>query len=179
MSLCPSTVSGDAKAPYFLLSPAVDAVLQEPEVVPAPGEPAAGLVINNGASPNTYVKHYMVNTTGGGLTANHYQAFLYGASVGGDNVAPIFDAYGNGNDDAILSFNAGIPLDPSRVGYVTGTGAPQNVAVPSVSAGSIVGFAYFGGAAAAAAVPVPVMTPGTGFAVTLPAGAIYAFNVYG
>lgn len=179
MSLCPSVVSGDAKVPYFLLSPAVDAVLQEPEVEPAPGEPAAGLVLNNGADPNTYVKHYMVNTTGGGLTAGHYQCFLYGASVGGNNIGEVFDVYGGNNNWAMMSINLGRPLDAGRVGTLTGTGAPQNVVANSCNPASIVQFAYVGGAAAAAAAPVATITNGVGFAVTLPAGAIYSYVVYG
>lgn len=180
MSLCPSVVSGDAKVPYFLLSPAVNSVLQQPEVEPAPGQAAAVLTISNSATaPNTYVNHYMPNTSGGGLTAGHYQCFLYGASVGGNNIAEVFDVYGNGNNDAILRFNAGVPLDSARIGTITGTGAAQNVAVLSCGALSQVQFAYVGGAAAAGAAPAATITSGVGFAVTLPAGAIYSYVVYG
>lgn len=179
MALCPSVVSGDARVPYFTADPAVDATLQRPEVVPYPGEPAAKLILTNGADPNTYVAHYMTNTTGGGLVANNYQAFLYGASVGGNNIAQIFNVYGNGNNDAIMGLNLGVPLDAGRIGTITGTGAAQNVAVLSCSASSVVQFAYVGGAAAAGAAPVATITNGVGFAVTLPAGAIYSYVVYG
>jgi hypothetical protein len=178
MSLCPSCVSGSPLQPY---SPNYQrGNLENPVVEPLPGNPTAALVITNSKSAgNTYVEHYMVNTTGGGLIANHYQAYLYGASVGGNNIAGIFDVYGNGNNDAIMSLNLGVPLDPARIGTITGTGAAQNVAVLSCSASSVVQFAYVGGAAAAGAAPVATITNGVGFAVTLPAGAIYSYVVYG
>ncbi len=177
MSLCPSCVSGAPAQPY---SPNYQfGGLEEPVVEPLAGKPAASLQINNGSNPGTYVEHYMTNTTGGGLQANHYQAFLYGASVGGNNIAGIFDVYGAGNNWSIMSMNQGRPLDPARVGYITGTGAVSNIACTSINAQSIVGFAYTGGAAPAGAIPVATITNGVGFAVTLPAGAIYLYNVLG
>jgi hypothetical protein len=177
MSLCPSCVAGVASQPYY--QNIADVVLTRPEVDPLGGEPAGKFVISNGADPNTYVAHYMTNTTGGGLTANHYQAYLYGDSVGGNDIAGIFDVYGAGNNWAIMSMNQGRPLDAGRVGYITGTGAVSNIVCNSVNANSIVGFAYTGGAAPAGAVPVATITNGVGFAVTLPAGAIYLYNVLG
>jgi hypothetical protein len=178
MSLCPSCVSGSPNQPY---SPNYQrGGLENPIIEPLPGNPTAALAISNSSTaPNTYVEHYMVNTTGGGLTANHYQAYLYGASVGGNNIAGIFDVYGAGNNWAIMSMNMGRPLDAGRVGTITGTGAAQNVVANSCNAASIVQFAYVGGAAAAGAAPVAVVTNGVGFAVTLPAGAIYSYVVYG
>lgn len=176
MSLCPSVVSGDGRTPYFLLSPAVDAVLVDPIVDALPGAAAATISMDNGATPNTRVIHYMVNTTGGGLTANHYQCFLYG---GGNNNGGIFDVYGGNNNYAMMSLNLGRPLDGGRVGTITGTGSPQNVVANSCNPASIVQFAYVGGAAAAGAAPVAAITNGVGFSTTLPAGAIYSYMVMG
>ena len=79
----------------------------------------------------------------------------------------------------MISLNRGYPLDPARLGVITGTGAPQNVAVPSIVLGSQVVVSYVGGAAALAAPPVIAVTPNTGFAITLPAGAIYNYEVIG
>jgi hypothetical protein len=177
MSLCPSCVSGSPLQPY---SPNYQfGGLEYPSVDPLPGKPAAQLQINNGSDPATFVSHYMTNTSGGGLTAAHYQAFLYGDSVGGNDVGEIFDVYGAGNNWAIMSMNMGRPLDAGRVGTITGTGAAQNVVANSCNASSVVQFAYVGGAAAAAAAPVAVVSNGVGFAVTLPVGAIYSYVVYG
>lgn len=178
MSLCPSCVSGAPNQPY---SPNYQlGVLQSAAAEPLPGAPAGNFVISNSATPpNTYVNHYMVNTTGGGLTADHYQCFLYGASVGGNNIGEVFDVYGGNNNWAMMSLNLGRPLDAGRVGTLTGTGAPQNVVANSCNPASIVQFAYVGGAAAAAAAPVATITNGVGFAVTLPAGAIYSYMVLG
>jgi hypothetical protein len=152
--------------------------LINPSIVPAANEAAASLNLNNGATPATYVEHYMVKTSGGGLSANHYQAFLYGASVGGNNIGQIFDAYGLGNNWAALSMNRGNPLDAARMGSFTGTGAVVNVAVPSISANSQVRVAFVGGALPAAA-PVIVVTANVGFSHNAAAGAIYQYEVVG
>ena len=152
--------------------------LISPLVVPSASQAAATLGLNNGASPATFVEHYMTKTAGGGLSANHYQAFLYGASVGGDNDGEIFDVYGLGNNWTVMSMNRGFPLDPARLGTFTGTGAPINIAVPSIVAGSRVGVAFVAGALPGA-VPVVVITPNVGFSVNAAAGAIYNYEVVG
>lgn len=181
MALCASTVSPSGNAPYFPLIQFGN--LQAPIVNPLPGNDAAALEIYNGLPPvaldTMKAVHYVTNTTGGGLLAGHYQAYLYGLQVGGNNIAPLFDGYGNGNNDAIFRCNIGIPLDVTRIGTTTGTGAPVAVACPSVTSGSsFVGASFVGGALPAAA-PVIVVTTGVGFTINATAGSIYNYVVFG
>lgn len=152
--------------------------LINPTIVPSSSERAASLNLSNGGSPPTSVEHYMVRTTGEGLSANHYQAFLYGASVGPLTVCPIFDVAGTGNNYAVMSLNRGLPLDAARLGSFTGTGAPVAVAVPSITAGSSVLCSFVGGVLPAAA-PVIVVTANTGFSHNATVGSIYQFEVVG
>jgi hypothetical protein len=181
MSLCPSCVSG---APEQTYSPNYqNGGLEQPTVQPLPGADFArlGLTNQNGliATSNVaYVEHYMTNTAGGGLTPAHYQLFLYGAGVGGNNVAEVFDVYGNGNNDAIMDVNLGLPLDVARIGTFTGTGAAAAVACLSISAASVVQCAFVGGVLPAAA-PVIVNTPGVGFTANATTGSIYSYVVFG
>lgn len=181
MSLCASTVSPSGNVPYFPLI--VNGQLQAPNVVPLPGSAAASLVINNGlplTAPNSaYVAQFMPNATGGGLTAGHYQNFLYSPQIGGNNIGQVFDAFGNGNNDVLLSCNFGRPLDPNRIGTFTGTGAPQVIACSSINVGASVQCSFQGGALPAAAPVVTVSTPGTSFTVTADAGSIYQYVVFG
>lgn len=178
MSLIPSAVQGAPSDNYFaaaelgtLLGPSINAV---------PGRGAAVLSLNSGPSNpvghDIQVNHYAVNTTGGGLSAGQYQCFIYGPDVGGNNVGYAFSAYGIGNNSALFSCNRGRPLDASRIGSIVGTGAVQNVAVPSILATSVVQLSFSSGTPAAAAI-VPVITANVGFAVTLPAGASYNYEV--
>lgn len=180
MSLCPSCVSGSPKIPYF--PNIANGVLQAPTVSPLPGSPAAQLNLSNGLLPadpnNANVAQYATATTGGGLVAGHYQAYLSGNQVGGNDVAPIFDVYGNGVNYAILRCNMGIPLDPTRIGTTTGTGAPVAVACPSISATSFVGASFVGGALPPAA-PVIALTNGVGFTINAAVGSIYNYVVFG
>lgn len=178
MAFCPSCVSGAPNTPYF---PNIEGgLMSDAGIVRNPVESAARLSLFNDADgASAYVTHYVTKNTGGGLTLNHYQCFLYSADVGGNGIGEIFDVYGGNNNWAIMSLNLGRPLDGGRVGTITGTGAPQNVVANSCNPQSVVQFAYVGGAAAAAAAPVAVISNGVGFAVTLPAGAIYSYVVYG
>jgi hypothetical protein len=180
MSLCASTVSPSGNVPYFPLIQ--NAQLQAPEVTPLPGAGAASLEINNGlpsANPNSaYTAQFMANITAGGLVAGHYQTFLYSPQVGGNGIGQVFDAYGNGNNEAIFKCNLGVPLDPARIGSFTGTGAPLVVACTSTSAGSSVQCSFQGGALPAAA-PVVTLQAGVSFTVTADAGSIYSYVVFG
>jgi hypothetical protein len=183
MSLCPNCVSGAPNNTYF--PPKSGAVLEAPVINPVSEGASGTLEMRNydvfGVDPDnsTRVVHYMPKTTGGGLSENHYQCFMYGAVVGGNDVGEVFDVYGANNNYTIMSMNQGRPLDAGRVGYITGTGAVQNIVCPSCNVNSIVGFAYVGGAAAAGAIPLAAIANGVGFSVTLPAGAIYLYNVLG
>lgn len=181
MSLCASTVSPSGNAPYFPLIQ--NANLQAPLVTPLPGSVTASLEMYNGLPPvalNTMrVQQYVPNTSGGGLVAGHYQAYLNGLQVGGTNIAPLFDGYGNGSNYALMRCNFGIPLDVTRIGTTTGTGAPVAVACPSVTSGSsFVGASFVGGALPAAA-PVIVITTGVGFTINAAVGSIYNYVVFG
>jgi hypothetical protein len=179
MSLCPSTVSPSGNVPYFPLIQ--NAQLQAPEVTPLPGSPSASLEINNGLpalNPNSaYIAQFMANTTAGGLVAGHYQTFLYSPQVGGSNTAQVFDAFGNGNNEALLACNFGRPLDPNRIGTFTGTGAPLVVACVSISASSSVQCSFQGGALPAAA-PVVTLQAGVSFTVTADLGSIFQYVVF-
>jgi hypothetical protein len=125
----------------------------------------------------TRVIHYMPYTTGGGLTQNHYQLFMYGASVGGSDIAECWDIASIGNNYAMMSINRAIPLDSTRIGTIVGTGALQTVACPSITPGSLVQLAFVAGTPAVAQ-PVIVNSP-TGFSLTLPAGAVYNYEIVG
>ena len=59
---------------------------------------------------------------------------------------------------------------------LVGTGAPQAVAVPSITAGSLVRLSFVAGTPAGAA-PVITITPGVGFSLTLPAASVYNYAV--
>jgi hypothetical protein len=125
-----------------------------------------------------YVVHYVPAVAGGGLTPGAYQAYLYGPSVGGNNIGELFYGNGLGNNWTVLSMNRGFPLDAARLGSITGTGASQNVAVLSIASSSRVGLSFVGGTAAPA-FPLVTITPNVGFAVSLPAGACYNYEVIG
>lgn len=179
MSLCASTVAGHPEDNYFVAD--ANGVLQNPTVLPLPGAPSATLTINNGlpsANPNAaFVAHFMGNTTGGGVVAGHYQLYLYSPQVGGNNIAAVFDAAGNGNNEALLSCNFGRPLDPNRIGTFTGTGAPLVVSCTSISASSSVQCSFQGGALPPGA-PVITLQAGVSFTVTAAAGSIYQYVVF-
>lgn len=68
--------------------------------------------------------------------------------------------------------------DSTRIGSFAGTGAPVNVACPSISAGSVVQVAFIGGALPAG-FPVIVITPGVGFAITVSNGSAFNYQVFG
>ncbi len=173
MSLCPSCVSGAPDQTYFTSNPATNVV-----VVPSPGAIASNLTMTTGEVPNTSVTHYMTATSGGGLFADHYSAYLYGPSVGGTNIAPIFDSFGVGNGYTLFKCNAGVPLDTTRIGSFSGTGAPVNVPCPSIVSSSVVQCAFVGGPLPAG-LPLIVITPGVGFAVTVTNGSAFTYQVFG
>ena len=179
MSLCASTVAGHPEDNYFVAD--ANGFLSTPTVVPLPGATSAELGINNGlpaANPNSArVVQYVTATTGGGLIAGHYQAFLYSPQVGNGNIGQVFDAVGNGNGEALLACNFGRPLDPNRIGTFTGTGAPLVVACVSISALSSVQCSFQGGALPPGA-PVITLQSGVSFTVTAAAGSIYQYVVF-
>ena len=59
---------------------------------------------------------------------------------------------------------------------IVGTGAPQAVAVPSISAASVVRISFVAGTPAGAA-PVITITPGVGFSLTIPLASVYNYAV--
>jgi hypothetical protein len=130
-----------------------------------------------GASPMNVV-HFVPTVAGGGLQPGLYQIFMYGPSIGGNNIGELSPARGAGNTYALLSFNADAPLDPTRRGSIIGTGAPQVVASPSITAGSAVYLSFVGGTPAAGAVPATIV-PSTSFSVTLPVAAAYNYEIVG
>lgn len=181
MAYVPSANGGGGNDIYFarrqfggMVSPVVLPVLA--------GQGSAKLIMNNGVTDPSahpmYIEHYVTASTGGGLSAGHYQVFMYGPDVGGDNIGELFDAAGVGNNYCVMSLNRAAPLDAARMGKITGTGAPQTVNVPSILAGSLVNLAFVGGTPAAADVAVTIV-PNTSFSLTLPAGAVYNYEVIG
>ena len=183
MSLIPSAVQGSAGDNYFPL--ADNAVLRNPAVLPAENGYAAqsaSLTLKNargvGDASDMAVIHYVPSTSGGGLTPKHYQIYMYGPSIGGNGIGELIDGYGLANNYCAMSVNRGQPIDPTRMGTITGTGAPQTVNVPSITEDSDVYFAFVAGTPALAA-PIPTIVADTSFSVSLPAGAVYNYEVIG
>lgn len=181
MSLIPSSVQGAPNDPYFVAVD--DGVLRAPTILPAEvlGAAAAALSISNAVTDPSLnpmeVVHYVPAVAGGGLTPGLYQVFMYGPSIGGAfNTAQLFSGRGLGNGSSVLAFNNGGPLEATRMGQITGTGAAQVVAVPSITAASIVRLAFVAGTAAAAN-PVITIVPNTSFSLTLPLNAVYNYEV--
>jgi hypothetical protein len=182
MSLIPSSVQGAPNDNYFVESDG--GILRGPIVVPDEGgygAAAAALTLSNAVtdpSANALrVSHFVPAASGGGLSVGLYQAFMYGPSVGGVfNSNNLFIGRGLGNGSTAFGFNNNGPLDPARMGKITGTGAAQVVAVTSITAASTVRLAFVAGTAAAAD-PVITIVPNTSFSLTLPAGAVYNYEV--
>jgi hypothetical protein len=180
MSVLPSSVFGSSTAPYFVAS--ANGTLKGPLINPFPASAAGTLDIRNydlfatDPSNSTRVVHFMTNTSGGGLTQNHYQLFMYGATVGGNNIAECWDVAPLGNNNAVFIANNGGPLDSTRRGKITGTGSPQTIDCPSVTVASDVYLAFIAGTPAVAD-PVITITPDDSFTLTLPAGAVYQYEV--
>ena len=182
MSLIPTADQGAPGDNYFVAADA--GVARNLTIFPtdAPitlvGESAVFSMTNGGGSSPMNVVHYVNTTAGGGLQPGLYQIYMYGPSVGGNNIGPLMTGQGLGNGYTVLKFNAGIPLDAARLGKITGTGAPQTIAVASILAGSSVNLAFVGGTPAAADVPVTIV-PNTSFSLTIPLGAVYNYTVVG
>lgn len=181
MSLIPSSDQGAAGVNYFALRSFGGMV--DPVIVPSiAGQGSAKLIMNNNVTDPSgapmYIEHYVTATTGGGLSAGHYQVYMYGPSVGSFPIGELFDAAGVGNGYCIMALNRGAPLDAARMGKITGTGAPQTVNVPSILAGSLVNLAFVGGTPAAADVAITIV-PNTSFSLTLPAGCVMNYEVVG
>lgn len=126
----------------------------------------------------TRVIHYMPYTTGGGLSQNHYQLFMYGTAVGGNGIAECWNITPGGNNRAFMAFNNDGPLEGDRMATITGTGSSQLVACLSIANTSLVRLFFVAGTPAPSN-PAITMTPGVGFNVTLPAGAVYNYEVIG
>lgn len=183
MSLIPSSVQGAAGDNYFT---EVDGgVARNLTILPlSSGIPGTSAVlgINNAVtdpsgSPMS-VAHYVSSVAGGGLVPGQYQVYMYGPSIGGNNIGELFMGQGLGNNSTSLLFNNGGPLDTARIGKITGTGAAQVIAVPSILGSSIVQLAFVGGTPAGADVGI-VITPNTNFSLTLPAGCVMNYQVMG
>ena len=181
MSLIPSSVQGAPNDNYFV---AVDGgVMRAPTVLPAEGNfgaAAAELAMFNGITDPSLnpmrVIHYVPAVAGGGLTPGLYQTFMYGPSLGGNNIGQLFSGRGLGNNWAVFGFNNAGPLDAARIGKIVGTGALQVVNVSSITAQSIVRLAFVAGTPAPADVLI-VIAPNVSFSLTLPAGAVYNYEV--
>ncbi len=97
----------------------------------------------------------------------------------GTHVNPDSYAFAQVNGNSLLiNCNQGLPLDATRLGSFTGTGAVVNVAVPSTSANSLVRVAFVGGVLPVAA-PVIVVTRNVGFSHNATVGSIYQYEVVG
>jgi hypothetical protein len=184
MSLIPSSVQGAPNDNYFTETDL--GVMRAPTILPNTGNfgaAAAQLSMSNAVTDPSLnrmeVIHYVPAVTGGGLQVGLYQAFMYGPSVGGNfNTGYLFYGQGLGNGYTVFGLNRARPLDATRMGKITGTGAAQVVAVPSIVAGSLVNLAFVGGTPAAADVAITI-TPNTSFSLTLPLNAVYNYEVIG
>lgn len=185
MSLIPSAVQGAKNDNYFPL--ADDGVMRAPSILPSEdgnGATAATLTMSNGLLASTgndmRIVMYVPTISGGGLVPGQVQMYMYGTPVGGgDEIGELFAGVGLGNGYCSLNAIRGIPsMDPTRMGKITGTGAAQTIACPSITAASQVKLAFVAGTAAAADV-VPVIVANTNFTLTLPAGAVYNYEVIG
>jgi hypothetical protein len=183
MSLIPTADMGAPGDNYFVA--ADGGVARALTILPAEGNfgaASAELSMFNGitdASLNPMrVVHYVPAVTGGGLQVGLYQAYLYGPSVGGNNIAYLFYGQGLGNNNAVFGMNRARPLDGGRMGKIVGTGAAQVVACASIVAGSLVNLAFVAGTPAAADVAITI-TPNTSFSLTLPLNAVYNYEVIG
>jgi hypothetical protein len=183
MSLIPSSVQGAPNDNYFV---AVDGgVMRAPTILPAEGNfgaASARLAMDNGVTDPSLnpmeVIQYVPAVSGGGLTSGLYQAFMYGPSVGGNNIAYLFYGQGLGNNNAVFGMNRARPLDAARMGKIVGTGALQVVACGSITASSLVNLAFVAGTPAAADVLIAI-SANTSFSLTLPAGSVYQYEVIG
>ena len=190
MSLLPHCVQGATNDNYFLSD--VEGVMRAPVIVPliaqSPGGvgiQAASLAFESGATANPAnqfsIIHFVPTASGGGLTAGAYMIYYYG--VGFNSLAQQMQPNGGTANAVITRQNLGPQLDSTRGGVITGTGAPQAVLCPSIVAGSTVILSYVGGGGGAVAglvaSPPYIVTPNTSFSVTLPAGAIYNYQVLG
>jgi hypothetical protein len=173
MSLIPSSVQGASGDNYFMTD--VNGIASAVTIVPTvAGNPAALGLNNQIAGANAMNAVQFCGIAG----SARYEIDMYGPSVGGTNVGLLLYGQGLGNGTCSLVSNDGGPLDASRVGKITGTGAPQVIACPSILVSSNVSLAFVGGTPAAADVPVTIV-PNTSFSVTLPLGAVYNYTVVG
>lgn len=173
MSLIPSSVQGAAGDNYFMTD--VNGVASALTIVPVSSGNPAALGLNNQISGANAMSAVQFCGIAGSA---RYEIDMYGPSVGGSNVGLLLYGQGLGNGSCSLVFNNGGPLDAARVGKITGTGAPQVVAVPSILASSNVSLAFVGGTPAAADVPI-VIVANTSFSLTIPLGAVYNYTVVG
>ena len=182
MSVLPSSVFGSSTAPYFVAS--ANGTLKGPLINPFPASAAGTLEIRNydlfatDPSNSTRVVHFMTNAPGGGLEQNTYQLFMYGVAVGGNNIAECSKISPAGNNRALMAFNNDGPLEGDRMATITGTGSAQSVACLSILSTSLVRLAFVAGTPAGAN-PAVTITPGVGFSLTLPAGAVYNYEIVG
>ncbi len=181
MSVVPTASSVEGSY-YFPLR--VGGILKQPLINPvAEGQPGELEIRNydvfaSDASNATRVIHYMTKTSGGGLEQNAYQLFMYGASVGGNTIAECWKISPAGNNRALMSFNNDGPLEGDRLATITGTGSAQSVACLSILSTSLVRLAFVAGTPAPSN-PAVAITPGVGFSLTLPAGAVYNYEIVG
>ena len=181
MSLIPSAVQGAPGDNYF---PAADfGILRQPRIYPLEGGTeinTAELRIsdNLAGTPNSLgmVIYVVGDTSVGGLIPGFVQTYMYGPSMGESGNAILSNAFGLGNGYCAMSSNRAAPVDPARLGTITGTGAPQTINVPSITENSDIYFTFVAGTPAVAA-PIPTIVADTSFTVSLPAGAVYNYEV--
>ena len=166
---------------YFVA--ADNGVMRAPTILPAEGNfgaAAARLAMDNGVTDPSLnpmeVIHYVPAVAGGGLVPGLYQAYMYGPSIGGNDIGYLFYGRGLGNNYTVFGFNNAGPSDAGRMGKIVGTGALQTVNVSSITAASTVRLAFVAGTPAAADVLIAIV-PNTSFSLTLPAGAVYNYEV--
>ena len=183
MSLIPTADMGAPGDNYFVAADV--GVARQLTILPNTGSfgaAAAELIMDNAVTDPSLnpmrVIHYVPVVTGGGLVNGEYQCFMYGSPVGASNIAELFSGAGTGNGYAVMSMNRGRPLEPGRMGKITGTGAVQTINTASITAASVVNLAFVGGTPAAADVAITIV-PNTSFSLTLPLNAVYNYEVIG
>jgi len=150
-------------------------------------------VSNFPSSANAFANYQMISAGSNSDGLNRSQGYLYGYYDAGSSYTEKAQTFLQFVPSAVepegtTNINLGLPFDPNRKSYFTGTGSSQDVVCPSITANSEVLFSISGTtdpggfATYTTAVPRPVLgtiTPGLKFAVTAQPNIIYDFLVFG